>query len=170
MEDNVTVRKASIADAKFVASHLSKVDRRSLRAEAKGTLSQLIVRSIERSRPAAACFLIGRKRLAIMGVIPDRELPQIGMIGVVWCVATAEARSEHSRLFVRYGPPIVNQAMQDYGALHNVEDERNVADVRWLEHCGFRLYQRIAEFGPYKVPFLHFVRFKNQCPSLELAL
>lgn len=163
---NLLMERAKEDDAKFIAARMTERDRESVEAQYAGAATDLLVDSIRRSRPGAVLFTTPLEPLALVGVVPDRVIPNIGLAGIIWCAATAYARKRFRKEFERFGKGISDANLEHYDVLHNVEDARNEEDIAWLRRCGFRVIGKLPEYGPKKLPFIHFAKFKKEmlCP------
>jgi len=147
-------------DAVAVARQLRREDRDEIAAVVATRPEEAIRGTIKRSSPAyAVAGAAAGAVFALFGVVPGADSSQIGQI---WLVGTEEMPqywwevARQSRLWV-------DRLQTSYSVLWNCVDARNVRTIRWLTWCGFRIVERIDEYGVAGLPFYEFRRW----PSCE---
>ena len=78
----------------------------------------------------------------------------LGGIGVPWMVAS-DSLEGHAIRFLRRCRPYVREMLDGFVVLMNFVDARNTTAIKWLEWCGFTIFDP-TPYGPFRMPFHRF--------------
>ena len=129
---NVTVQRATRADASHVFTHLREEDRREV-ATALGTdptpIFDLLMAGYKASRSAIS-IRVDKRCVAVFGINPSP------IANVVWLLATDEV-NQHRLRVLRTARRYAHRWFRAYGTLLCIADNRNLLHQRWIKLCGF---------------------------------
>lgn len=152
---NVTIRRANLDDATYVAKHLRNADKMELIRCGWANFETAVRESVEVS-PFAGCALKDDVPFCVFGVLPDDLL---GSRARVWLLGTPLINSV-KKTFVKYARRFIDETLNHYPVLYNAMDEQNKPARRLLEVLGATFGQTVKT--PSGAPFVLFeIRRKN---------
>lgn len=128
----ITIRPATLDDARFVREHLRHHDRMELEAVA-GSGKDLVSLSVAGSDRAYAAEADGEVFMLFgvgSGLISDTAS--------VWALGTDRC-NDLPFTMVRLGRKIVHELLDEYAVMENFVDDRYSASIRWLRLLGAHL-------------------------------
>tara|TARA_Y100001938_G_C8091552_1_gene435379 strand:- start:3157 stop:3609 length:453 start_codon:yes stop_codon:yes gene_type:complete len=91
---------------------------------------------------------------ALFGCVPFSE-----QAAAVWMLGTDNI-ANHKYAFMKTCVPFHKQLVRPYALTGNIIDERNKVHVRFIEHLGYQIINRVL-VGPKQLPFLEFGRLNH---------
>lgn len=152
----LSVRSAVLGDADGLATCLSPMDVRTIRAVSGEEPLRALRRHIDWSEPCHAIVDQEDRALGVFGAIPDDNI-RSHRSGTVWFLRS-DRLDQHHFMFLRHSRPWVLRLGEDYDVLWNYVDARNEAHIRWLQWCGFTLLRLKPDHGVEQRPFWEFER------------
>lgn len=144
----ISLRPATLADAKSLASRLRTADIQELASLGK-TPGEALTESVQATARAYVAVDKDDAPICIFGVLDVGE----GR-GVVWLLGT-DAIKQHYRQFLRLSWQGLALVMDGFTYLYNVADPRNDLHIRWIKWLGFKLGQ-MHPLGIHGEPFQFF--------------
>lgn len=153
--EGVSIKDSQPEDPSLLAPNLRIEDiRECMRASDMGP-EEALDKGLQYSHRCKTIWLYD-KPIAMFGVVPGGD--QGGMVmGYVWMLAARDLE-RYAKTLMRFAPLWVEDLSEGYDIVGNYVDEDNEVHVRWLERMGFKIVDRHKEFGPYRKPFLEFVK------------
>lgn len=149
MYNKLTVTRASLEDAVYIAPVLRSADRAELEAVTGLNPLTSIMHGIGTGRTWV--FKDGETPVALFGVVPFTKT-----IGLPWMVAT-DALLSHKKFFLRHSKEYISKMLSLYpDGLLNYIDCRNEAHIRFIKHFGFQIDGLTNTYGVAQLPFLRF--------------
>ena len=146
------VRKTEPQDAFELAERLRIADQNEIRA-ALGKDPLAVLARCPVISPV--CYTVVNEHgrpVAMFGITPDRSDPEAG---IPWALGTPEL-TRNRIAFLKESRSWLKHFQQGYRKLWNYIDARNEVHIRWVTRIGFRIVERIEEFGFEKRPFYRF--------------
>lgn len=134
MAADVHVVRASIELAEEMAPAMRPSDVAEVWAAGGQSPQAALVESVMWSAQAYAAYFDG-ELAAIFGVGPGAFL---GGAGIPWLLGTP-VLARHPRTFLEASRAFVAAWLDEYGALEQMVDARNLASLRWLRRLGFKV-------------------------------
>lgn len=146
------VRRATKADALYIAENLREADRQEVLA-ASGGDPRIILPALVDPRWETLCAGMGDTPVVLFGCHEVYENPDVG---VIWMLSTPVI-NRHRRLFMRCARRFVDVFHKRHTVLTNFIDARNTVHIRWLKLLGFKMLRRVP-YGAQSLPFIEFAR------------
>lgn len=157
----VTVRAATMLDLQRVASRMRPEDAAEVWAAAGQTPYQALREGYLQSRETLLAETEDGLPLAVFGVAPVPEVPEMG---AVWLLGTTSLpRAKLTAL--RDTPKYLERWHRWFPLLGNLVDARNALHIRWLQAVGFHFLRVVWGVGDELRPFLEFAHLPKE-PSL----
>lgn len=158
---SVVARRATRADAFYLATRLLPEDAAEVRAASGMAIVDSILGGIELS---SECHVLCNKHaldkpFCIWGIRPTPD----PSVGAIWLLC-AKGLHQNRKGFLRESKKWFAKFSQQYPVLWNVVDERNTAHVRFLQWHGCVFINRHPAMGQERRPFLEFVRLSCVTP------
>lgn len=152
---SVVARRATRADAIYLATRLLPPDAAEIRAASGLAIVDALIGGVELSRE---CYVLCNTKtydqpFCIWGI---RSTPD-PLVGAIWLLC-GEGLYENRAGFLRESKRQFAKFEQLYPVLWNLVDERNQAHVRFLRWHGCTFINRHPHVGHERRPFLEFVR------------
>ncbi|PBB68144.1 hypothetical protein CK228_13625 [Mesorhizobium sp. WSM4312] len=151
----ITIRRAKVADAIFLAPRLRSADRDECKA-ALGMEPEVVLP-----------LLVQQGNYVWAGVEPSGEVfglfgvdPSGPYMGIVWMVSSP-AIMNYRRELIGLTPKWLKRLHKVRPLLGNHIDARNTTHIRWLKRMGFSFLRTHDEFGVEKRPFHEFARLRS---------
>ena len=136
---NITIREATMDDARYIAKHLRKEDRDEILALGQMTPGAMVTTSFVGSDVSFVGVIDGVPALIFgTGQKLRSDTAEIWALGTDECFKAPLA-------MVKYGRRVVKELLEYYPALENYCDARYTRSLRWLRQIGFT----IGEPEPY---------------------
>ncbi|WP_175982552.1 hypothetical protein [Caballeronia zhejiangensis] len=143
------VREMREGDVEHIAAHMRPADLDEVEAGTGSRDALAVLRSgVEISAP---CWTIevGGEPAGVFGASPAHG------VGMVWMLGTAALERAPKQL-TKLGRTYVKRMAEQYGALANFVDARNVKSIHWLARLGFTVEPGVAPYGALGLPFHRF--------------
>lgn len=152
---SVVARRATRADAFYLATRLLPEDAAEIRAASGLAIVDSLLGGIELS---SECNVLcprtsPDKPICIWGIRPTTD----PTVGAIWLLC-AEGLHENRVGFLRESLNQFAKFERQYPVLWNIVDERNTAHIRFLKWHGCVFIKRHPAVGPERRPFIEFVR------------
>lgn len=151
---NVIIRRATLADATYVATHLRNADKLELIRCGWADFETPLRQSVEMS-PFAGVALKDDVPICVFGLLPDSL---IGDRARVWLLGTPLI-SRVKKTFIKYAHRFIEEMLGRYPILYNAVDAQNEPAKRLLQALGATFYQTVDMHGS---PFLLFEIRRNK--------
>ena len=151
----ITIRKAEVDDAVFLALHMRKEDVAEVAAASGLCPEEALIVGMSVSRECYSVLGDGTP-IAMFGVCPDEN----ASVGRVWMLGS-DAIHAHRFDFLRKSLEWVEHFHNLYPVLHNYIDARNTVHIKWLQWLGFTFIKELPDYGMEQELFYHFVRIKS---------
>lgn len=135
----ITIFRATLADADELYAHLRPADRAECEAYGKPSVEDGIQDSVKDS--SGFCWTARREGalMAVFGVAPIAFTGQWGGFGSPWMLGTP-LLDRHPRILQRLAPEYVQIMLKAFPHLMNFVHAKNTRSVRWLKRLGFHLH------------------------------
>ena len=140
-------------DAEHVARFLRSCDRAELWAAYNIMPSPAIKFSLA-SSSLAWTIRLGEEAIGLFGVGGNHTNPEWGS---PWLLATPKIE-DIAHTFLRQSRECVQRMLEKHSFLENWVDQRNLTSIKWLEWCGFTVF----DAGPWGVENKMFCRFEKR--------
>jgi hypothetical protein len=151
-------RPATVLDAVLIAENLREQDRREVQASSGPNIREALVDSVVGSKESFVWTLDG-KPICIAGVA-NAGLPGPNSgAGIPWMLGTPEMMG-YSKMLVKDARIYIEKKLEEFTCLFNFVHAENSVSIGWLKRLGFKLGERIEEYGAGKQPFILFYRYK----------
>jgi hypothetical protein len=152
---SVVARKATVADAHYLATRLLPEDAAEVRAASGKPTLEVLLGGIEQS---SECRVLCNRHaldrpICIWGIMPTPD----PSVGAIWLLCT-KGIHQNCKGFLRESKKQFKKFASMYPVLWNVVDERNTAHIRFLKWHGCTFINRHPNLGHERRPFLEFVR------------
>ena len=127
----ISITKANMQYARFVAKHLRDTDKRELKRAGKEDYEQAVLDSVSVS-PFAFAALEGGTPLCVFGMVPDGVL---SIRARVWMLGTSDI-NENKKEFVKTCRTVINGMLDIYPILYNLVDANYPQAIRLLKFLG----------------------------------
>lgn len=154
---NYTLRRATLADAKYIAPRLREADRRECMARVGLKPDVVLPLTVTLEKDVWVCCDLEDTPVVIMGVSPVALHPEMG---IVWMTSTDEI-FKYKMTLMKGTPEILEMFHDKYPLLANHVDARNTVHIKWLKKMGFSMLREMPEFGVERVPFIEFARLRT---------
>lgn len=158
------LRPTAEGDVERVVSRLAPSDRHSLALQTLDPLPKAVAESVGASKPHGFTICAAMDPVGLLGVVPQTLEYSDDKAAVIWCFVTEECRKKYGMELSRSGKRWLDDLMEHFDVIHNIEYAMNNEHIRWLEFCGFQVMKRITH-GPYKAPFVHVMRRRRKLRS-----
>lgn len=128
-------------DVRYVATHLRAEDFDEVFALTGKSPHYEVLNSWEMSTRRFMIFS-GDLPIAVFGVVP---LHPYSTTGVIWLLGT-DGLNKIKKFFLQISKMLIEELKKGFDTLINFVDSRYAKTLRWLEWCGFTIYEPI-EFG-----------------------
>lgn len=143
------IKKATLADAYYVASNLRSDDAREV-IEGHGVEPTIAI-PISSLRGSCVSFTVPDGRTAgLAGVTPENA---------IWMLCTP-AIEDFPHTFAREAKRFIEGREEPY--LWNIVDKRNTVHLKLLQFLGFK-FLREVKHGPNQLTFIEFCRVRRSC-------
>ena len=151
-EHSANFRKATVADAIYVAKHIRDEDRREI--EGLGHIPALVLPYCVSMGESVAFFHADNpeKLMGVAGIMPDTD----PTVGIVWMICTPEITNK-PHTFVREAKRWLASKDVAYSYLWNLADARNHLHHKLLKMLGFKSL-KVTHPAPYYIPYYEVVR------------
>lgn len=149
------VREVREGDVEHIATHMRPADLDEVEAGTGSRDALTVLRSgVQISTP---CWTIevGGEPAGIFGASPTTDTLLAPGFGAVWMLGTAALERAPKQL-TKLGRTYVRRMAEQYGALANFVDARNVKSIHWLARLGFTVERSTAPYGALGLPFHRF--------------
>lgn len=149
------IRRATVEDARQLASRLRPEDRREC-LSASGMPPELVL-PLSAAREEVYVFTDNGTPEVIFGVSPVAHYPHLGLI---WMMAS-DRLSSYRRELVTLVPQQIDKFHDQYPLLGNHVDARNKVHIGWIKRSGFSLLRVIPKYGVEQTPFIEFAKLRK---------
>lgn len=147
------VRKATKADAQYIAKRLRKADLLELKANTASDPSVALMAGVWQSNPCYSLLVYGEP-VIIGGLVPKKD------VGVIWMLGTDKVNLI-KRPLLRACKEWINYFLELKPILFNYIHEKNTLHIKWLRLLGFSIISKKDNFGLNGENFYEFVKIKN---------
>lgn len=144
-----TIRKATVADALYVATNRRPEDLQEM--EAMGHSPFQLVWGVLLCEDSFAFTNYENKLAGVGGVLPDGKGN-----AYIWTICTPNINSM-GMTFFRNGKRYIEELTKPYQMVYSLCDSRNKLHHRFLKHLGFKALRTVPT-GPFNVPFYEVVK------------
>jgi len=152
------LKPATLEDAVILSKDLRPEDEAEIRAMSGQEPVESLIHGVMYSNLPVSIMDDDDSIMGMFGAVPYGSEPRIG---AVWMLASPRLLN-HRRQFARESRQWIEAMLSHYDVLFNVVDERNDVHVRWLQWCGFTFINRHPKLGAAQIPFLEFVKIKEE--------
>ena len=150
----LTVRRATRADAEYLAPRLREADVNEVRAGGSEPLPALLSGLEHSLEPLVGVDPHGDP-FCMFGVAPSPD----PLVGCIWLLGTDAVR-KYPLGFNRHCKAGIARFHEHFPVLMNCVDERNTVHIEWLRWHGFTFLRRLP-IGIGGLPFLEFARLHH---------
>ena len=148
---------AKEGDVEKVAHNMRQADLQEIRACGYGCPVEALRISYEGSKPQAYSAIVNDEPVAMMGVVPFEDNPEVGSI---WLLGTDDIARNIPVSFLKWSIEFLPTLMGPYKMVCNRVDKRNKVHIKWLKWLKFTAIQE-APYGPYGLPFIEFAKLNE---------